>query len=318
LEQRLSIQEENNMSVKAISRILQVMDQVTHRQIDNLVEHCEDTEKVLTILEDEDSRNQYWRELVFNRLYFLLKDEEEVNRWAGNIKSQEWDAILAETRRMRDAGQFPALECPASPEWLAQFMFASIFLLRQYWHPQVEIPKGGVFLDCGAGFGETTVWAVLNGAGKVYAFEPNEDVVPILERNIASFAEGRAEILRLALGHESGKLAVEVRDPPAVGTATPRQDTEESIRMVTLDEWAQERSVVPDFIKMDVDGFETKAILGGQKTIMTHRPRLAIAIYHDLPDYWNIPLLLKRMVPEYRFWCRKSSKFTAFILYAAV
>jgi hypothetical protein len=33
---------------------------------------------------------------------------------------------------------------------------------------------------------------------------------------------------------------------------------------------------------------------------------------------WTIPTLLKRLVPEYRFWCRKNAPNVEFVLYASV
>src|SRR5690606_33131118 len=48
-----------------------------------------------------------------------------------------------------------------------------------------------------------------------------------------------------------------------------------------------------DFIKMDIEGSETKALLGAVRSIERFKPKLAIAIYHGDYDIFGIPLLIK-------------------------
>jgi hypothetical protein len=40
------------------------------------------------------------------------------------------------------------------------------------------------------------------------------------------------------------------------------------------------------------------------KNIKEHKPKLAICIYHKFDDLWNIPLLLKQWLPDYKFKMR--------------
>ncbi len=61
---------------------------------------------------------------------------------------------------------------------------------------------------------------------------------------------------------------------------------------------------IPTFIKMDIESFEIQALLGASNSIMKHKPKLAIAVYHKFDDLWNIPLLLKQWVPEYKLIMR--------------
>ena len=43
-----------------------------------------------------------------------------------------------------------------------------------------------------------------------------------------------------------------------------------------------------DFIKMDIEGAEPKALIGAERTIREHRPQLAISVYHDLKHFASI------------------------------
>jgi hypothetical protein len=47
----------------------------------------------------------------------------------------------------------------------------------------------------------------------------------------------------------------------------------------------------PNFIKMDVEGAELSALWGARRTILEHRPALAISLYHTAAHLWQLPLL---------------------------
>lgn len=71
------------------------------------------------------------------------------------------------------------------------------------------------------------------------------------------------------------------------------------------------------FIKMDIEGAEYKALLGAEKTIKKYKPKLAICIYHKPEDVWEIPMLIHKINPNYRFYVRHYSLTTPdTILYA--
>jgi FkbM family methyltransferase len=58
------------------------------------------------------------------------------------------------------------------------------------------------------------------------------------------------------------------------------------------------------FIKMDIEGAEYDALLGGRKVIERDQPILAICVYHTQNDIWRIPLLLHEMLPQHKFYLR--------------
>ncbi|WP_076410843.1 FkbM family methyltransferase [Shewanella sp. UCD-KL12] len=60
----------------------------------------------------------------------------------------------------------------------------------------------------------------------------------------------------------------------------------------------------PNFIKMDVEGAEKQALSGASKTIADFSPVLAICLYHNPKDLWQIPELIMQINPNYDMYLR--------------
>lgn len=73
------------------------------------------------------------------------------------------------------------------------------------------------------------------------------------------------------------------------------------VEVTTMDKFCRDRNVLPDFIKMDIEGAEFSALKGGIETIKKCRPQLAISIYHSSEDFVNIPLYLKDNLKNYHY-----------------
>ena len=88
------------------------------------------------------------------------------------------------------------------------------------------------------------------------------------------------------------------------------------VDVVALDTYAKE---FPTIIKMDIEGFELEALKGAENIIRTLKPKLVICIYHKILDFYEIPMYLKSLVPEYKFKVRQHELgFCETVLYAYV
>ncbi len=89
------------------------------------------------------------------------------------------------------------------------------------------------------------------------------------------------------------------------------------IEAVSIDSFTSEREIKVDFIKLDVEGTEIEVLKGAVKTIKNCRPQIAISIYHTKEHFYEIPLILKELCPDYVFKIARYSNDTAeTILYA--
>ena len=57
-------------------------------------------------------------------------------------------------------------------------------------------------------------------------------------------------------------------------------------------------------IKMDVEGCEREALWGASQTIAHFSPKLMVSLYHRNEDIFALPLLIRRLNPNYDLYVR--------------
>ena len=123
-----------------------------------------------------------------------------------------------------------------------------------------------VALDIGANVG---LWSkdLCTRFEKVIAFEPVAEFVDCLRMNVPS---DNLEIRQLALGNQDTMVNINITEH---NTGHSHVDVASighgSIPMVRLDSLNFERI---DYVKIDVEGFETELVLGAEQTFRQHKP----------------------------------------------
>lgn len=141
-----------------------------------------------------------------------------------------------------------------------------------------ESPRGGVFLDVGACFGNHTVYFCLEcGAKMVYSFEPCAPSYEVLLENVRLNGIGdRVAPFNIALGRARGTGSVEVRSPRNLGMNKIRVGKGD-VEIDTLDSIVRKKGIGRiDVAKIDVEYMEIDVLLGGVETIKTRTPLLYI------------------------------------------
>lgn len=74
---------------------------------------------------------------------------------------------------------------------------------------------------------------------------------------------------------------------------------------ISLDQYfAQRGGERITFLKADIEGAEWDMLLGAENIIRSSRPKIAVCIYHNIFDFYRLPMLLREFVPEYKFSVR--------------
>lgn len=60
----------------------------------------------------------------------------------------------------------------------------------------------------------------------------------------------------------------------------------------------------PNLIKLDIEGAERAALIGGTETIRQHRPALAVCVYHRPDDLWSLPAFVQSTWSGYQLYLR--------------
>ena len=55
---------------------------------------------------------------------------------------------------------------------------------------------------------------------------------------------------------------------------------------------------------MDIEGGEINAIEGAKNVIRKFTPKLAISVYHNLSDFWEIPFKVLQINKKYNIYLR--------------
>jgi len=168
----------------------------------------------------------------------------------------------------------------------------------QYFEPFLNLPACPVFVDGGGFDGDTTEEFCCRYPDyeRVFVFEPS--VVNLNKARIRLNGLRFIEFIDKGLSDQAGSLAFN----PDVGSASAVSETGTCrIQVSTVDE---EIRVPVSFIKMDLEGWELKALAGSQRHIHQDRPTLAIAVYHRPSDFWQICDFVLSVHSGYRVYLR--------------
>ncbi len=173
----------------------------------------------------------------------------------------------------------------------------------QYFDKEVlTLCEDEVFIDCGAYTGDTiaSFLKVTNEKFKhIYSYEPEKNTFEELKRYVDTLEQkDKITIINAGVYYKNKTFYLHGE---GVGVSCTNEVTNRKTEVVSIDETINH---IPTFIKMDIQTFEIQALLGGINNIIKYKPKLAISIYHKFDDLWNIPLLLKQWLPEYRLIMR--------------
>lgn len=194
------------------------------------------------------------------------------------------------------------------------FGTANPYYLQDIFHITPEM----VLLDGGAYVGDT-IRILYQLLGKpcayTYAFEPNEMNHKKLQKFAGNYPD-RIRCFTCGLDDHDGTERFHMADSGS------RICEDGNCAIHVIDTGAFLSGInqhFPTFIKLDIEGRERQVISSMRDYIRRRKPDLAVSIYHNLEDLWEIPLFIHEICPEYSIYIRhQSNYFTETICYATV
>jgi FkbM family methyltransferase len=197
---------------------------------------------------------------------------------------------------------------PEGDDWVLPFNLAEQER-RIYGTGERGVQPGDIVLDCGANVGVYARLALDDGASKVVAIEPGPENIESLRRNFREeIAAGRVIVVEKGVWDKDDVLSLSI-DPhnTAADSFVMNQKPGNQVVKVpltTIDKLVAELKLPRvDYIKMDIEGAEQRALRGARATLARHHPRLALSAYHDPTDPERIPEIVMQAWPGYKMEC---------------
>jgi len=171
-----------------------------------------------------------------------------------------------------------------------------------------------VFVDCGAYVGDTIAEFVNefnNHYKSIHAYDISESTVTLMKENLKNLPHIVFHVKGVA--DKMGELLLAGVDAPFHGNRLVEQSGSSRVPIVKLDDDIKDPIT---FLKIDVEGLDKEALDGARNHIIKYHPKIHIDTYHKLVDLFEVPLLIHRMDPTYRFYLRLTNSLDKPLMFA--
>lgn len=194
--------------------------------------------------------------------------------------------------------------------------------INQYMPSDIYLPiENERFIDCGAYDGDT-MRAFLSALGTWQSYtaidaDPYniEKVKKSIQQDIPARLQGVTKAIHAAVSNEQGSISFCAGKRTASHVTLEGEENQQtvSVPVVKLDDVIQGPVTL---LKMDVEGFELRALQGAERLILSNQPLLAICGYHRQADLWEIPLYMKKLLPNHKIYLRNYVGIIEYVFYA--
>jgi FkbM family methyltransferase len=153
----------------------------------------------------------------------------------------------------------------------------------------VSVQQGDTVFDCGANVGLFTRNALAAGADLVVAIEPAPSNAECLRRNLRTeLANGRVILKEVGLWDGDTVLPFSVSARSSLANSFVLEGDNSiataPLPLTTVDRITSELALPRiDFIKMDIEGAEQRALRGARNVVVRDLPKMAVGVEHDFP-----------------------------------
>ena len=159
-----------------------------------------------------------------------------------------------------------------------------------------QVNRNDIVFDCGGNMGLFAA-AIANRCKKVYSFEP----MSLIRKNLYKTANlyNNIFIIPYGLSDKNCEDFLLQKDNPGASSLLKYDNRhnktlyKEKCQLITIDNFINITNIIPDFIKVDIEGSELELLQGAQYCLNKYYPKISIALhFSDEQIIGQIRLLL--------------------------
>ena len=225
------------------------------------------------------------------------------------IENRQYERFHAEIRETRFEDKYIDINYNQWRLFLHEFLYmggkikcynttmdvVTVFKMKQYEFSDknIEIEENDIIIDGGGCWGDTALFFANSARNaKVYSFEFVPSNITIFNQNIAlnPTLNSNIELIKHALSSSSGNQYYIVDNGASSYISKEEISNSAIVETISIDDFVLQQNIDRiNFIKLDIEGSEMDVLRGAQKTIKRFKPKLAIAVYHNPIDFFEIP-----------------------------
>lgn len=181
-----------------------------------------------------------------------------------------------------------------------------------YDHPEMRIEGKDWIIDAGSAEGYFALFCIQRAkvSAKILILEPLQIMQESLRSTFSEYPSRQINIIKVAIGNNDSVVKFEADSNHLCDSKIAEQidgnfdvDSSSPFELVQAKKidtiCAEEKLGGNGLIKMDIEGFEMKALEGARETLKKFKPALAIAVYHDYDNANKCAEIIKNANAEY-------------------
>lgn len=191
-------------------------------------------------------------------------------------------------RNLKDFSMYLDLHTPGISKTLAVYKSREDDMIQVI---KDELKPGMTIIDCGSniGFYPLLESHVLHGNGLIYAIEPDPRNYKILKKNLEICPHSKMiNPFKIALSNKNGTTQMYIAKQSNLNKLfasdnkkfIKRHDIDEVIdtTTITMDDFCKKEEINPDFIRMDIEGFEVEVFQGMNDVLLNAKSGFMIFV----------------------------------------
>lgn len=238
--------------------------------------------------------NTYKDETAYQIVKFYFDEFRQVYNSLADKRSKEIYLNILNSKISLDNKYLEFISSPSQEQYFDQEL--------------LKLKTDEIFCDCGSYNGDTMeAFFQLTGGNcrKYIAIEADKDTYLELNQKVAD--SNYKNVITHNIACWDKETVLKFQSAKSAGHIADEGEIE--VLADTLDHILKDEPVT--MIKMDIEGAEPAALTGARAVISKYKPVLCICIYHNLKDYYKIPLMMKELNPDYHLFIRNYTDMVA-------